>query len=162
MINFIKFANKIKIKINSNNKKKYNLNEDIIKAHKNKEINKMKNYDDQYHDDFKNNLNIENQNKYIVIDGCKMNDNVFNPDHLNFPEINYVNIPPKQRRMIVKYYGNIFDKYLQIKHQNSNKIQKKQNKKENKNNNNGYHGKHYKNKNNKYRRKYNNNYNKDF
>ena len=55
----------------------------------------------------------------------------FNPNSMIIPQVNYVNINNKQRKLIVMNYGNFHDKFVQKQHEKPMKLNK--NKNQNKN-----------------------------
>ena len=101
--------------------------------------NKQKRKQKQWNNQFENNQIKNNQNQ---------NDDEykFNPNDMQFPEVNLVNIPNKQRSIIIKNFGNFHDNYSYKQHQKSikNKLNYNKNKNRNRNKNNKNNNYHYK------------------
>ena len=131
IIQFNKLCKKIKIDININNDINYNFYADLLKALEIKKINKLKQWNDELYlnqnqenkmndddDDNDEKLNLEQKDDY----------NKYNPMSMNLPQINYVNINNKHRRLIIIKYGNFHDKYVQKQYEKSIKNKFKMNK----------------------------------
>ena len=108
ILSFEKLAIKINLEINSNDKINYDFQDDLEKAHKQKEENKTKMYLNQYK--IKDENKLEND-KYVFIDGIKMHQNQYKPNQMIFKQLNYVNIQYKDRKIIINNFGNMHDKY---------------------------------------------------
>ena len=129
ILSFEKLINKINLKINTNNIIKYNFMNDLKEAKDEKELNKMKQFNDKYEP--QNNKINTSENKYQFINGQKMFKSQFNQNDIIFHQFNYVNIPNDQRAIITDNFGNIHDKYQYKLHLNSNKRKENYNKHKN-------------------------------
>ena len=140
---FYRLCEKIKCGFNTNNNNYdiiFNYIQDLDEVKKEKELNKLKYWND----------NNKKQNEEEQKMNEDENDNnttnfIFDPMAMVIPQINYVNIDNKHRKLIVNKYGNKYDKYAQKMYEKSIKYQKDN--KQRKNNNNNYYGNKNKNKN---------------
>ena len=131
ILQFDKLCKKIKIDINSNHDINYNFYQDLVEANEIKELNKSKQWNNNYNDEEEKEDKM-NEDEDIDNDQNKDDFDKYKPNQMIFPQVNYININNKHRKMLVNKYGNFHDKFAQKQFEKTMKINNKRNKNKNK------------------------------